>query len=196
MSTYKKIPKDLFDTIITDVGVIVKSFDPANPGNFNVDDIVTATTGGVTVNIKPTYSDRFSDVDNAPENTKQGKHLDGYEVTLATTILSFNKENIKTAIGAATIAGNKISPKVDLELTDFEDELWWVCDKANGGFVAVCLKNALSTDGLSIAASKNNKGQSAATFMAHYDVEKPDEVPVEFYVVEPSDAKTVSEVAG
>lgn len=195
MSTYKKIPKNLFDTIITDVGVIVKSFNPANPGVFNPDDIVTATTGGITLNIKPTYSDRFSDVDNAPENTKQGKHLDNFEVTLATTILSFNKDNIKTAIGAADISANKIAPKIDLSLDDFEDELWWVCDKANGGFVACCLKNVLSTDGFSLATTKNGKGTSSVTFMAHYDVETPDEVPVEFYVVEPSDVQTVSEQA-
>lgn len=195
MSTFKKIPKDLFDTIVTDVGVLVKSFDPENPSNFKVEDIVTATTGGVTVNIKPTYSDRFSDVDNAPENTKQGKHLDSYEVTLATTVLSFNKNNIKELIGAAEVTGNKIAPKADLSLDDFSDELWWVCDKANGGFVACCLKNTLSTDGLSLATSKNGKGQSSATFMAHYDAENVDEVPVEFYVVEPTSTMSVSEAA-
>ena len=191
MSTYRKIPKNLFDEIVTDVGVIVKSFNPANPGDFNVDDIVTATTGGVTVNIKPTYSDRFDDVDNAPANTKQGKHLDNYEVTLSTTILSFKPDNVKMAIGAADISSTKITPRNDLSLSDFEDELWWVCDKANGGFVAACLKNVLSTDGLSISSTKNGKGTSSVTFMAHYDVENPDDVPVDFYVVEP----TVSQAA-
>lgn len=192
MSTYKKIPKTLFDEIITDVGVLLKSFNPENPGALRLEDIITATSGGIKLDIKPTYSDMFDDVDNAPSNTKQGKHLDGTDVTLATTILSYKPDNVKLAIGAATITGNKISPKVDLKPDDFEDEIWWVCDKANGGFVAACLKNVLSTDGFSISTTKNGKGSSSVTLMAHYDLENPDEVPVDFYVVEP----TVSQAAG
>ena len=65
--------------------------------------IITATTGGITVTCEPEYSDFFEDVDNAPNNTKEGKHLDGWNCSIETTALNTSAEAIKLALGAADI---------------------------------------------------------------------------------------------
>ena len=47
---------------------------------------------------------------------------------------------------------------VSLAQSDFSD-LWWVGDRADGGMVAVQIKNALSTGGFSLKTTDNGKGQ-------------------------------------
>ena len=83
-----------------------------------------------------------------------------------------------------TSANNKIVPRRDLEQTDFSD-IWWVGDKANGGFVAVKLKNALSTEGFSLQTTKNGKGQTDCTLTGHVSINAQDTMPMEFYSIDP-----------
>ena len=91
-----------------------------------------------------------------------------------------------SALGCADIDGtdtSKIVPRANLLQSDFTD-IWWVGDKADGGMVAVQLKNALSTDGFSLQTTKNGKGQTAITITGHVSIDAQDEVPMEFYSVE------------
>jgi hypothetical protein len=123
------------------------------------------------------------DVDNAPNNLKEFKHLDGWDCSISTTALGTSPALIKLALGAADINGTdstKIVPRRDLNQTDFSD-LWWVGDKANGGFVAVKLMNALSTGGFSLQTTKNGKGQIALEITGHVSLAAQDVVPMEFY---------------
>ena len=78
----------------------------------------------------------------------------------------------------------KITPRKALEEEDFKDEIWWVGDRSDGGLVAVCLKNALSTSGFSLQTTKNGKGQVSVTLAGHFSIEAQEEVPMDFYVVE------------
>ena len=142
---FTKIPENTFNELQMDAGILLKRFDPASP-TIQDADIVCATTGGVNPSCVPTYSDFFEDVDNAPTNMKEGKHLDGWEVKLSTTGLGTSPELIRDALGAADIVdGTKVVPRMTLKDEDFKD-LWWVGDKANGGFVAcrVITKKILS----------------------------------------------------
>ena len=79
----------------------------------------------------------------------------------------------------------KVIPNRNLSQSDFTD-LWWVGDKANGGFVAAKFINALSTGGFSLQTSKNAKGQTSLTITCHPSINSQDVVPVEFYSVDPT----------
>lgn len=182
---FTKISEDIFNELQVDAGVLLSDFDPANPTEPDDEDIITATTGGITVNCVPTYSDYFSDIDNAPNNTKEGKHLDGWDCSVTTTALATTPDAIKLALGAADIDGTaKIVPRTKLKDSDFEEAIWWVGDKADGGMVAVKIKNALSTGGFSLKTTKNGKGNLTLTITGHTSVQTQDEVPMEFYSTE------------
>lgn len=180
MGKFTVIPQNTFDALQLDAGVLLKRFDPANPVAPADEDIICATTGGVNPVCTPTFSDFGEDIDNVPLNMKELKHLDSWECTLSTTSLGTSPELIAMALGCADIDGGKIVPRADLAQTDFTD-IWWVGDKANGGMVAIQLKNALSTGGFSLQTSKNGKGQIALTITGHVSINDQKTVPMVFY---------------
>lgn len=186
MGKFTVIPQNTFEEMQMDAGVLLKTFDPASPAKPDDSAIICATTGGITATCTATYSDLGEDVDNCPNNTMELKHLDGWDCGLEFTSLGTSPENIKLALGAADIDGtnkSKIVPRRDLKQTDFGD-LWWVGDRADGGLVAIKLKNALSTDGFSLQTSKNGKGQTSVNLRGHVSINAQDEVPMEFYSIE------------
>ena len=189
MGKFTVIPQDAFDGLQMDAGVLLKNFDPANPTEPADADIICATTGGVNPSCVPTFSDLAEDVDNAPNNTKEYKHLDSWECTLSTTSIGTTPELIRMALGCADIDGtntSKIVPRADLKQTDFAD-LWWVGDRADGGCVAIQIKNALSTGGFSLQTTKNGKGTIALTITGHVSISAQKEVPMVFYSIDPDE---------
>jgi len=183
--TYTVIPEDTFEAMQLDAGVLLTSFDPSSPAAPDDKDIICATTGGINVVCTPTYSDLGEDVDNVPNNMKELKHLDYWECSLGFTSLDTSVEGIRLALGAAdvTAASGKIVPRKNLEQTDFSD-IWWVGDKAGGGFVAVKLINALSTDGYNLQTTKNGKGQVSCTLTGHVSMSAQNVMPMEFYSID------------
>ena len=183
MVRFTNIPQNTFDALQLDAGILLNNFDPADP-DVQDEDIICATTGGVNPSCVPEYSDFGEDVDNVANNMMELKHLDGWTCTISTTGLGTSPELIKLALGAADIDGTtKIIPRADLKQTDFSD-IWWVGDKANGGFVAVRMMNALSTAGFSLQTTKNGKGQVELEITGHVSIDKQDVVPMEFYSID------------
>ena len=90
---------------------------------------------------------------------------------------------LKTDGKIASNNTSKIIPRADLSQSDFAD-LWWVGDRADGGFVAIQLKNALSTGGFALTTSKSGKGQVAVTLTGHVSIDAQDVVPMVFYSAE------------
>ena len=190
MGMFTVIPQSTFEEMQLDAGVLLTTFNPASPAAPADADIICATTGGISASCVPTYYDLGEDVDNCPINTKELKHLDSWECTLGFTSLGVSPAQIKMALGAADIDGTdttKIVPRRDLEQTDFSD-VWWVGDRADGGFVAIQLKNALSTDGFALTTTKAGKGQVAVTLTGHVSINAQDVVPMVFYSAEPTGA--------
>lgn len=195
---YYEIPQDTFDGLVTEAGLLLKNFDieaaissPTAKG-FTNSDIICATTGGVKIDLTPTYSDLGEDVDNCPLNMMELKHLDSYEAKIAATGIGLTAGNLKDTIGAADIDadGFGVTPRMQLLQTDFQS-IWWVSDKVNGGFVAAKLTNGLSTGGLSLQTGKNTKGQLTLEFTGHVSLAAQDVVPLKFYS---TIAPTLSEV--
>lgn len=195
MGKFTVIPENAFNGLQLDAGVLLKKFNPAEPTAPADEDIICATTGGVNPSCKATFSDFGSDVDNVPNNMKEFKHLDGWDCSISTTSLGTTPELIKLSLGCADIDSTdktKIIPRADLEQTDFTD-IWWVGDRADGGFVAIQLKNALSTEGFSIQTTKNGKGTISLTLTGHVSIDNQKEVPMVFYSGDPD---TTSENTG
>ena len=184
MGLFTVIPQDTFDGLQLDAGVLLKRFDPAKVAAPADEDIICATTGGINISCVPTYSDLGEDVDNCPVNTKELKHLDGWECKMSFTALGTSPENIKLALGAATVSTTKVTPNRDLKQADFSD-IWWAGDRADGGVVATCLENALSTGGFTLQTTKNGKGQVSVELTGHVSIDAQDTMPMEFYSIAP-----------
>lgn len=181
MGKFTVIPQNTFDDLQVDAGILLKTFDPDNPVAPLDADIICATTGGINATCTPTYSDYGEDVDNCPNNMKELKHLDGWDCKITTTCLGTSPELIRLTLGAADIDGeNKIVPRRDLEQTDFSD-IWWVGDKADGGLLAIHLKNALATGGFSLQTTKNGKGNVSLELSGHVSINAQAEMPMVFY---------------
>ena len=179
---FTKTSAEAFKSFVIEAGMILNKFDVESP-NVQDSDIICATTGGITASCVPTYLDLGEDVDNCPKNLKELKKLDSWDCKLAFTSLSTTKEAIQMALGASEVTsekGLKVAPRRDLKPTDFKD-VWWVGDRVDGGMVAICLKNALSTSGLSLKTTKNGKGQLQIELTGHVSAAAQDTMPMEFY---------------
>lgn len=186
MGIATKIPQNTFEGLQVDAGVLLTTFDPAEPEILDAS-IICATTGGINVSCVPTYSDYGEDVDNCPNNVKELKRLDGWDCKMSTTSLGTSLANIRLALGAADItqASSKITPRRQLAQGDFSD-IWWVGDRADGGLVAVKMINALSTGGFTLQTTKNGKGQISIELTGHVSINAQDTMPMEFYSLDPS----------
>lgn len=183
---YTKIPETTFKNLQLNAGVLLSDF---NPETATVADesIIGATTGGVNFTATPTFSDFGEDIDNCPKNMMELKKLDSWDINMSGTYVTVDVNAVKALVGAADVSGDKITPRNDVQLSDFAD-IWWVGDysdqngETNGGYVAIHMMNALSTGGFAIQSSDNGKGNFAFTYTAHYSMSAQDTVPFEVYV--------------
>lgn len=182
MGKFSVIPENTFSDIQTNAGVLLKTFNVSTGAEPADEDIICATTGGINASCVPTYTDYGEDVDNCPNNMKELKHLDGWDCKFSFTSLGTSADSIRLALGAADIDATTgaITPRATLKQTDFSD-IWWVGDRADGGLLAIQLKNALSTGGFSLQTTKNGKGQVSMELTGHVSIQDQDVVPMVFY---------------
>ena len=187
MGRFSVVSQDVFDEFQVDAGVLLKSFDPASPELVD-EDIICATSGGINPTCVPTYSDWGEDIDNVPNGMLELMEITRWTTGLGFTALNITAEIIRMILGAADIHAEtgRIVPRMELKDTDFAN-IWWVGDLSDGGLAAVCLKNALSTAGLSLQTTDDGKGQLAVTLSGHYSIKDQKTVPMEFYVQEGTD---------
>ena len=184
---YTQIPTTAFEDIQLNAGILVDSFIPATG---TIGRLLGATSGGVNFTDSVEYTDFGEDIDNCPKNTKELKKLNSHEVKISGTFVTLSAVTARMLAGAADIDGQDathIVPRNDLVSTDFAD-LWWIGDYSNvntgdnAGFVAIHMKNALSTGGFQIQSTDKAKGQFAFEFTGHYSMDAQDTVPYEIYV--------------
>ena len=187
---FTQIPANTFKELQLNAGILASSFTPTT-GTVEADDILGATSGGVSFAAKPAYTDLGDDIDNCPENMMELKKLESWdEIKMSGTYLTVNTARAKSLLAAADIGSSdttKVTPRNDVALTDFED-IWWIGDYSdkngatNGGFLAIHMMNALSTGGFQLQSSDKAKGQFAFEYTAHYSMTAPDTVPFELYI--------------
>lgn len=186
MAKFTKIPENAFQQIQLNAGVLLKTFEPST-GAMTPENLLGATSGGISFTAVPSFMDFGEDIDNCPKNMKELKKLDTWEIKMSGTYVTLRPDLVKSLIGAADVAAEKITPRNDLTDEDFTD-VWFVGDysdkngETNGGFCAVHMMNALSTAGFSLQTSDKAKGQFAFEYTAHYSMSAQDTVPFEVYV--------------
>lgn len=193
---FTKIPETTFKQIQLNAGVLATDFKP-DTGELKGEDIVGATSGGVSFEATPEFSDYGEDIDNCPKNMKELKVLDNVEAKMSGSFVTVSEKMIELLIGAADSTKGKITPRRDLVDEDFAD-LWWIGDYSDnnsdtdGGFLAVHLMNALSTGGFKIQSSDKAKGTFDFEFTGHYSMDAQDVVPYEVYISDDTSAERLS----
>ena len=190
---FTKIPDTAFDEIQLNAGVLSTTFTPSSG---EIGDILAATSGGISFEATPTYTDFGEDIDNCPKNTKELKKLDSWEVKMSGSFVTVTATSAKMMVGAADTAkdgtADKITPRNDVLDTDFGD-IWLVGDYSSkngdttGGFVAIHMLNALSTGGFKLQTADKNKGTLSFEFTGHYSIEDQSTVPFEIYIKKGAD---------
>ena len=184
---YTQIPNTAFENIQLNAGILVDEF---TPDTGVIGNIIGATSGGVNFTDSVEYIDFGEDIDNCPKNTKELKKVDSHDVKMSGTFVTITPAVAKKLAGPADIDAQDathIVPRNELKASDFED-IWWIGDYSdkntgnNAGFIAIHLKNALSTGGFQIQSTDKEKGQFAFEFTGHYSMSAQDEVPYEIFV--------------
>lgn len=191
---FNKIAPDTPKQLLLGSAIIAVGFDPET-GTLDESDMLGSSTGGIRVNITPEFADLGSDIDNCPKNTRELKEITDWSVGTNGTFVTINSRSAKMLVAAADYAGGKITPRMKLKDADFNN-LWIIgsYSDSDDAFIAINLKNALNVDGFSIQTGDRAKGQFAFNFLAHYTMEKPDEIPFDIYMSEATSAAAAANV--
>ena len=193
MAKFTQIPTDTFKKLQLNAGILTTEFDPAT-GELGASGIIGATSGGVSFEATPSFSDFGEDIDNCPKNTKELKKLDSWEAKMSGSFVTMDTNVATSVIGTAAVASNdptKVVPRNSVEAQDFKN-IWWVGDYSDinedgssagkAGFIAIKLINALSTGGFKIQSGDKAKGTFEFEYTGHYSSENIDTVPFELYI--------------
>ena len=189
--SFKKIKPTTLEELTMNVFMLVTEFNPET-FNFNTgiagSTIIASTTGGVNFSDTPTYTDMGDDIDNAPKNCVEFKRKDDGEAKLGGNLVTVNPALAKMLIGAATVVGNKVTPKRDITTADFIEKLWGLADYGEGGMIAIEMKRVLNTSGFSVNTTDKNKAQLGFEFLAHNTAKNLDDEPYNVYFLTPDGA--------
>lgn len=193
MAKFTQIPTDTFKKLQLGAGILTTEFDPAT-GKLTASNIIGATSGGVSFEATPSFTDFGEDIDNCPKNTKELKKLDSWEAKMSGSFVTMDTNVATSVIGTAAVASNdstKVVPRNSVEAKDFKN-IWWVGDYSDinedgssagkAGFIAIKLINALSTGGFKIQSGDKAKGTFEFEYTGHYSSENIDTVPFEIYI--------------
>lgn len=193
MAKFTQIPTDTFKKLQLGAGILTTDFDPAT-GELTASNIIGATSGGVSFEATPSFTDFGEDIDNCPKNTKELKVLDTWEAKMSGTLVTMDTKAATSVIGTAAVASDdptKVVPHNTIDAKDFKD-IWWVGDYSDinedgssagkAGFIAIKLINALSTGGFKIQSGDKAKGTFEFEYTGHYSLENIDTVPFELYI--------------
>lgn len=189
MARYTKLNPTDFKRMTWDAGIILDDFNPED-GSFKLEDIRWATTGENNFSATHDLTDLGADINNCPENTAQLQRANPWSAQITGTAVTVDAAQIRDFLGNADIVDEALThivPREDLSIEDFRDK-WLVVNysdlngEKSGGWMAMHIMKALSTDGFSGAFGKNGNGTFPYTLKAFYDMENMSKVPFEIYI--------------
>lgn len=187
---FTQIPSDTFKKIQLNAGVLATTFEPST-GTLAADNVIGATTGGISFEATPEFEDFGDDIDNCPKNTKELKKLTSWGVTLSGTFVTMDTKVARSMAGAADIGSSdttKVVPRNDVDVEKDFSDIWFVGDYSDentgdsAGFIAIRVINALSTGGFKLQTTDKGKGNFEFEYTGHYSMSAQDTVPFEVYV--------------
>lgn len=185
---YTQIPVNTFEQLVLNAGIMVDNFTPATGV---IGNIIGATTGGLKFSATPSFLDFGEDIDNCPKNTKELMQTDDYVITATGTLLTVDANTVARGLALADVESvtgstglSKVTLRKDIDLeNDFKD-VWIIADYGKGGFIAIHMKDVMSTGGFQLQTTDKGKGQFPFTYTAHYSIDAQDDVPCEIFVQE------------
>lgn len=184
-----QVPENVFAYIQKNAGVVLNAFDPSK-GEVSRAAIKGATNGGISFKDTLSTKDNGEDVDNMPAGMMEMIELEDRDIHVSGTFISVTPHTVRDLAAVAdeneSDGVKVITPRQDIEISDFQKTMWIVWDYGKGGFIAIRLDNVLNTAGLSIQSTNKGKGQFAFDFKAHYSMSDPDKVPYEIFIKEGS----------
>lgn len=134
--------------------------------------LIGATQGGGSFSAVPTI--RQIAVDGVRGKAKGLERIDEWVVNMSANILEATKDVIMTALTAfneESVEGyTKITPKNDIELTDYVENITWVGTlSGSDNPVIIQVYNAINDSGLSLNMADKSEGIIALNLSGHYD---------------------------
>lgn len=159
----KRVPMEAIDPIVIDAGLVYKNWGELSEAMIGV------TRGGNTFQVEPEYKDIQRD--GARGKEKHMKRLINLDANLVVNLMTLSKENIKDAVGCANVEGDIVKTKLDVEETDYIDNITLIGEKLGGGYIRITIFNAFSDEGIEIAMEDREETVVEVTFAAHFDPE-------------------------
>lgn len=180
-----RITADAASKMQIEAGILLKSFDIANPVEPADADILCSTTGDYSITCVPETINFFDDVNNITGRFKEAERITNWNCGLTVTSLDTTTEMFKFALGAADIGSDGgVNPRDDFISTDFQDGLTWIADMVDDDkLLAVVMDNSISTGGVNLTTGKNKKGNLALTITPFKSLTNPTKCPMAFYVL-------------
>lgn len=190
MAVFSGFTADTAKHLQLDAGAFLKDYDPATDTweTAKTTKLIGATSGGGSFSAVPTM--RRIEVDGVKGAAKGLQNVDEWVITITANVKEFTAEAIKLSLIGATgtptaaqpTGYTKITASSELKLTDYINNITWV-GRLSGSEkpVIIVVKNALSTNGLSLTMADKAEGMIPITFTGHYDPEKLEELPFEIY---------------
>ena len=197
-----------FNKLILNAGVMLAGFDPSSYSTAAAlktalatalaDDTkrLGATRGGGTFNVAREM--RQVEADGVRYRFVGDTFVDSADAYLSTTLIETGEPAIlKKAMGNAVLntSGSKsvIKMRTRIQAADYIENLCWVGDIADGGFVVIRLANAINTTDLTLTFTDKGEATLPVEFHAFQSsVEDYDYAPYEIIFL---DASTYTEVA-
>ena len=190
---YSTVPANAFKQIGSNAGMLLKDFD-VETGEYDPDDIIGVTSGGINFQETMEISDYGEDMDNVPKGTKELMRIDNRTATVSGTFVTVNAELLEMLMAASDNTNGHIVPRGIIDIDKDFRTLWYVLDysdvnksgtgtgAAQAGFIAIEMKNSISTGGFQVQSTDNGKANFAFEFSPHYSLDAGDEVPYSVHI--------------
>lgn len=189
MSAFSGFTANTAKHLQLDAGAFLKNYDVTKDTweTAKSTKLLGATSGGGSFSAVPTV--RRIEVDGVKGAAKGMEDIGEWVVTLTANVKEITADVIKTALGAAETAAadapagyTKITAKNEISLEDYLDNMTWVGRLSGSNDpVIIVVKNALSTNGLTISFADKSEGLIPITVTGHYDPENLASPPFEIY---------------
>lgn len=176
--------------LLLDAGAFYKNYDFTKTPDLNATALIGATQGGGSFSAVPTV--RKIEIDGVKGSAKGTSVIDDWAVTMVINVKEVTAKSLVLALGAASSAAStqtgltgytEIKPRNEFLDADYADNIVWVgrLSGAPNDPVIIVLKNALSTNGLSLTMADKAEGVIAITLTGHYGLEDSETPPFAIY---------------
>ena len=161
--------------VLLGAGTVFKNLDVDESGSkFKFESVLGATSGGTKFNIKNEFKE--IEADGAIVKVKGLTLKMGQGAELETNLLDITPENLKMAMLGESKDSEKfkgfteIKPKLQLEDSDYIDNIAYVGRKTDGTPIIIIMHNAMCTEGLEIEGKNKDNSVLKVKFECYGDI--------------------------